>query len=300
VGVVGPFMTQNIQLLGSPVGPASKALTISPISLDGMGADVMRSTAAEFDVGDRGNGPYSYLAKGVLPVLKHVYSIFSDRNDSIARDYHVFAVRNYTLEQRLGDYGANPWHVVLMVLATIVLAVSVLRGNRILRRALLLAVTLGAGYLLFSGLYRWNPFGVRLILPLLVAWSAIIAIALDRLPRWVGRLVLLGLLIACVPQLVDNASAPLIPAQISHEPYLTPYFFDSHTVTPPPVEASHYGSITAMLAQSACTQASIGNWVQMEYPLWVGLAHNHWGGSSTTSTWTMSPVASSRGIAHAR
>ena len=33
-----------------------------------------------------------------------------------------------------------------------------------------------------------------------------------------------------------------------------------------------------MLAQSTCTQAAIGNWVGLEYPLWVGLQHEHYGG----------------------
>ncbi len=283
VVVVGPFIVQNIQLFGSPIGPASRALTISPITLDGMGANVVRSTALEFDVGNGLNGPYTFLSKWLLPALSHVYSVFgvpvTDPDDGYSLNSHVFALRDYTLQQRLGDFGANPWHVLLMVVAIIVLVVSVIRGHRFLRRALLTAIALGAGYVLFTGLYWWNPFGVRLVLPLLVAWSAIIALALARFPKWVGRVVLLGLIVACIPQLVDNADAPLIPAIIPNEPYLTPYFFDSYPETARPVQALAYESITAMLAESSCRQASIGNWVLLEDPLWVGLAHNHWGGA---------------------
>ena len=33
-----------------------------------------------------------------------------------------------------------------------------------------------------------------------------------------------------------------------------------------------------MLAQSTCRQAALGNWVPVEYPLWVGLQHEHYGG----------------------
>jgi hypothetical protein len=283
VVVTGPFIIQNIQLFGSAIGPASRALTISPITLDGMGANMVRSTASEFDVGNGLNGPYTYLSKGILPVLSHAYSVFgvplTDPDDGYSQNSHVFAVRNYALQQRLGDFGANPWHVLLMVMATIVVVVAVIRGHRYLRRALLTAIALGAGYVLFTGLYWWNPFGVRLVLPLLVAWSAIIAIALARFPKWVGRLVLAGLLVACVPQLVDNADAPLIPENIPKEPYLTPYFFDGYPETARPGQALAYESITAMLAESTCRQASIGNWVLVEYPLWVGLAHNHWDGA---------------------
>jgi hypothetical protein len=46
----------------------------------------------------------------------------------------------------------------------------------------------------------------------------------------------------------------------------------------PSDEASSYQTVTTMLGQSTCTKAAIGNLVLIEYPLWVGLQHEHWQG----------------------
>ncbi len=47
----------------------------------------------------------------------------------------------------------------------------------------------------------------------LASWplSAVIAVALSIFPRWVTRLVLVGLVVSCLPQLLDNAEMPLVP-----------------------------------------------------------------------------------------
>ena len=60
--------------------------------------------------------------------------------------------------------------------------------------ALVLCLSLGCGYLLVTGVSKWAPFNVRYQLPFLVAVSAVIAVALSIFPRWVTRLVLVGLL----------------------------------------------------------------------------------------------------------
>jgi hypothetical protein len=280
--VVAPFVAQNVGLFGSVVGPASRGLAISPVTIRAMSANVVRATASEFNIGNGRSGLQTYLARVVLPVLHRVYSIFgisqNDLHYSVTTGWNVFGIRSYTVYQRNEDYGANPWHVLLIVASLLVLALCVRRGQRALRPALIVAIGLGLGFLLFSGLYRWNQFGVRLILPLLVAWSALIAIALARFPRWIGTVVLIGLALACLPQLLDNEVTPLIPNSPSHVPYLTPYFANNSMGLPATVDAHAYETITSVLAQSSCTKAALGNRVVVEYPLWVALDHNGWRG----------------------
>jgi hypothetical protein len=96
-------------------------------------------------------------------------------------------------------------------------------------------------------------------------------------PRWLIRLVLVGLVIACLPQLLDNADQPLVPPKSFVGSYLAPYFALSQTAYGN-APASAYQTITTMLAQSTCTHAALGNWVLTEYPLWVGLQHEHYQG----------------------
>ncbi|MGA3148366.1 MAG: hypothetical protein ABSF33_12955 [Acidimicrobiales bacterium] len=280
LAMVLPFASQNIQKFGSVEGSGITDLTVHPITLPAMAANVVRSTASEFDVGNGKWGPENYLARAVLPVLRHMYSVFgiapNDERYAETRNWPVFKVLDWSIFQRMDDYGANPWHVLLIVLALIVLAMAALHGRKRVHAALVFGIGLGFGYVLFTGIYRWNQFGVRLVLPLVVAFSVVIAIALAPFSRWVGRVVLAGLIVACLPELLDHAEMPLVPAATSQTSYLLPYFYPRSRTKAE--EASAYETITGIVAQSACTKVGIGNQVLSEYPLWVGLGHNHWKG----------------------
>jgi hypothetical protein len=279
--VIGPFLVQTWQLVGSVVGPTSKSTINAPISVASFGANLVRTTAGNFDIGDGTAGISTYTSMIVLGILRHIYPIFgvsqNDTRFSLETGFNPFRFAYYGYLDRLSDYGANPWDVVLAMVSLVILIVAVWRGAKHLRVALVLAVGLSCGYILFSGIARWSPFEVRYAVPLLVAWSAVIAVALDRWPRWVTRLVLIGLVIACLPQLLDNVDAPLVPPRDYQGSFLAPYFPSYQTATSNRM-ASDYQTITTMLAQSTCTKAAIGNWVLIEYPLWVGLEHEHWNG----------------------
>ena len=152
------------------------------------------------------------------------------------------------------------------------------RGRREFRLALALCLSLGCGYLLVTGVSKWAPYNVRYQLPFLVAVSAVIAVAMSIFPRWVTRLVLVGLVLSCLPQLLDNTEAQLVPPYQFQGSYLTAYF--GLYGNPPGARASAaaYQTVATMLAQSTCKEAAIGNWVNLEYPLWVGLQHAHYKG----------------------
>jgi hypothetical protein len=281
VAIVGVFLVQTEQLFGALLGPSSKALISSPITIPGLGANVVRATAANFQIGDGVAGIDTYVSKVVLGLLRHTYSAFgismNDPNYASVLHSDTFAISDYRLVQRIAEFGANPWNVLLAVAALVVLVVAVARGRKEFRLALVLGLSLGCGFLLFTGIGKWAPFNVRYQLPLLVALSAVIAVALSIFPRWVIRLVLVGLVVSCLPQLLDNNETPLVPPYQYPGSYLTPYF-GMYSQPPGAEQASAYQTVTTMLAQSSCTQAAIGNWVYIEYPLWVGLQHEHYGG----------------------
>lgn len=281
LAIVGVFLVQTEQLFGALVGPSTRNLISSPITIAGFGANVDRATAANFQIGDGVAGVDTYVSKVALGILRHAYSVFgisiNDPHYAGVLHSNTFAISDYTLFERLPDFGANPWNVLLAVSAFVVLVVAVARGRRELRVALVLSLGLGCGFVLFTGIGRWEPYDVRFQLPLLVAVSAVIAVALSVFPRWVTRLVLVGLVVSCLPQLLDNADAPLVPPYQYHGSYLSPYF-GQFSQPPGSVQAPAYQTVTTMLAQSTCRQAALGNWVPVEYPLWVGLHHEHYEG----------------------
>jgi hypothetical protein len=281
LAIVGAFVVQTAQVFGSLVGPTASGLTIGPFSIAGFGSNIVRSVAANFDIGDGVSGLDTYVSMLMLGGLKRVYSVFgvsiNDPSFTITKHQHTFATANYSLYQRIGEFGANPWNVLLSVLALVILVVCVARGRREFRLALLLTLSLGCGFVFFTGIAKWSPFAVRYQLPLLVAASVVIAIALSIFHRWVMRLVLVGLVVACLPQLLSNAAERIVPPYSYHGSYLTAYF-GPYGNPPGAEEASAYQTVTTMLAQSTCTKAVMGNWVYLEYPLWVGLQHQHYKG----------------------
>jgi hypothetical protein len=281
LAMVGPFLVQTWQLVGSVVGPTSKSTVNAQISLASFGANLVRTTAGNFDIGDGTAGISTYTSMIALGILRHIYPIFgisqNDSRFSLQANFDPFRVTYYSYLDRLSDYGANPWDVALAMVSLVILVVAVWRGAKHLRVALVLAVALSVGYILFSGVARWSPFEVRYAMPLMVPWAAVIAVALARGPRWITRIVMIALVVACLPQLLDNVEQPLVPPLDYHGSFLAPYFPSHQTAAGNPM-ASDYQTVTTVLTQSTCTKASIGNWVLIEYPLWVGLQHEHWTG----------------------
>ncbi len=279
--VATPFLVQNVQLFGSVTGPVSKGLLSSPITINGGAANIVRATASNFDIGNGTSGLSTDVARLVLGPLRHIFSLtgisLGDLHYEFSANFNPFRVVNYTLFERIDAVGADPWHVLLMAAAAVVLIVAIRRGSTHLWTTLVLAAGLTVGYLLTSAVARWSFENVRYTIPLLVAWSAVIAVALEQFPRWVGRLVMIGLVVACLPQLLDNAGRPLVPPLTLGGSYLAPYLDETNPAVAV-ANAAPYVTITTMVAQSSCRNVALANWVAFEYPLWVGLGHEHWTG----------------------
>ena len=184
----------------------------------------------------------------------------------------AFEVQDYGLTNRYEEYGANPWHVLLLGLSGIAICTRALRGERGLRPAALMAVGLAVGFVLFSATARWSVFVVRYQVPLLVAWSPLIAIALGGLHRLIQWAVVALLVLACLPQLLDNAARSLRHPEPPFSSDLDAYFPGTN-----PLEKD-YLAVRDAIAASGCERLGIANWVLLEYPIWAGLEHVGWKG----------------------
>jgi hypothetical protein len=284
--VCGPFLLRNVELFGGPTGPVSQSTISSDLTVNAALGNVLRSTAAEFWIGNGKTGLETSVSKLVLRNLKPLYAKLgvspADPRYALGTNTDAFKVQDYTPFQREEDFGANPWHAVLLVLAGFALAAWVVLGKRSLRVALLLAIGLALGYILFTGTARWSAFNVRYALPLLVAWCPLIALVLERLWKAVGSLVLIGLVVACLPALLDNARRPLIHPQYHYTSNLQPYFLDTGKlggIGGHGVEPQQYEAVTTAIAQSGCKRLGLANWVLIEYPIWAGLRDADWNGT---------------------
>jgi len=279
--IAAPFVAENVSVFGSPSGPVTRSTISTDLTVSAAGANIVRSTAANFMMGNGKNGIETEISATVLSGLHQLFNQFhinpSDQHYVLGTATNAFAKADYSQWDRSGDAGADPWDVVLICFALVALIVSFARGNRKRRMALLLAAGLALGYLLFTGTARWSVFGVRYEIPQFVAWSPVIAIALSTLPKMVVRAVLCLLLIACTPQLFHNVPEPFIHPDYAANS-LVPYFLDTVVQQDALVSAADYEATSAAIADTSCHRLALANWIFAEYPLWAGLKDVSWQG----------------------
>jgi len=282
LAVAGPFYGRNIALFGAPTGPVSKSTISTQLGARAATANIIRSTAANFFIGNGKSGFDTEVSKVALGFFRQLYSPLhvsqSDPRYLLGTPTDAFQVRNWDPFARSEDFGAAPWDVLLFGAAVVVLAVGVLRRRRELRLPLLMAIGLAGGYLLFNGTARWNVFQIRYQLPFLVASCAVIAVALGRFHRYMGRVVLAALVLACLPQLLDSSERPLLHPEYDYTSYLQPYFLDGTLQAYQKATAAQYESVVQSVVQSTCPRVGLANWVLVEYPIWAGLDHENWKG----------------------
>jgi hypothetical protein len=167
------------------------------------------------------------------------------------------------------DLVPNGAHVGLTLLSLGVLVAS--PHSRRQRGLLLYVGVLLAAFLLFSALFRWQPWHGRLELPLFVLGAPIIGLVLASRPI-LGTVVGAVLLLAALAPLLWSESKPLLgPSNVFGRERLSQYF-----ATRPELEAP-YRQAVDRLRRLGCRDIALvmyGN--DWEYPLWV-LTHQVFG-----------------------
>jgi hypothetical protein len=172
------------------------------------------------------------------------------------------------------DLAGNFLHAALMGLAFGVMLVS--PGDRAgIRRAYALALV--AGFLLFSALLRWQPWGSRLQMPFFVLGAPLIAATFWRLLRPnAARAATLLVMVASLPWVLFNESRMLVPRPTRS----VLWDRDAHTVFNTsrremyfrnrPELAEPYEAAAAKVEAAGCHEVGLvvglDDW---EYPFWV-------------------------------
>jgi hypothetical protein len=281
--VAGPFLLRNFQQFGGPTGPVSGTTINADGNISAGIGNVIRSTAADFWIGNGKTGVQTALSKFVLNTTKHWYAALGVKGSNakyvLGSNTNAFKVQDWTPYARIEEYGANPWQVLLILFTILMLVVWVALADRSLRLPLVLAAGLVLGYVLLTGAARWSAFNVRYQVPLLVAWSPLIALVLAKLWRPVGIIVLVGLVVAATPALLNNLHRSLLHPAFPFTNRLQPYFLDTGRAGGLKVPSGQYDAALTAVAQSGCNRLGETNWIFVEYPIWAGLRDLHWDGT---------------------
>jgi hypothetical protein len=282
VVVAGPFVARNYQMFGAPAGPVSASTISTDLTVRAAAANIIRSTASEFAIGNGRSGPATAISGMVLDSLRTAYDTLgvdpADPRYVLGVQTDAFEKTDYSTAERAEGKGANPLQVLLIAVSLVVFGLAVVTGRRRLRLPLVLALGLCLGYVAFTANARWSVFAVRYYVPLLVLWCPLFALALSSFPRMVARVCAAVLVVACLPQLVDNGARSLLHPNFTFDyplaQYFAAYFPEERRST-----AAEFEELTRTIARSGCREVGIANWVLVEYPIWAGLRHAGWRGT---------------------
>jgi len=175
--------------------------------------------------------------------------------------------RSFRIEPRQNheDYAGNPFHLLLIGFSGAVIIGQLKRVSRAMIHWYV--ASLLAGYLIFCLYINWNIWITRLQLPLLVLWSAPIAITLSGLALAQARLyIVVVLVMASQYWLFCNETRPLIgKGNILSMSREEQYFRNSR-----PSFTAQYTHAASLLRKRGCAQ--VGLWLgydSWEYPLWI-------------------------------
>lgn len=211
--VNGPLYARNYRLTGSPTGVGFRDLdeeldfANQNHSIEGIAANVVRNVAIQLSFTDGLNAAIERWASGIIRLMGQ------SPNDPRAiklSNVHRLLFRTNPASAREDMTGA-PLHFFVIVLAILLAAAGWRRDPEAGWYALGLIVS----FVVFSALLRWERWGVRYQIPLLVLDSALIGVVLDRdLPR-VAPIVGIVLIVAALPLALRNELRPLLPVHLS-------------------------------------------------------------------------------------
>ena len=158
------------------------------------------------------------------------------------------------------DDAGCPIHVALIGLALLALATR--RRRQI--APILYASGLVLAFVLFSAALRWQPWGVRLMIPLVLAGAPLAARMLEECGPWTRRVAIVGLVAAAVPCLLWNASRPACgPQSVFSTPRERQYFVNRAALGAPYAAAlERIAALKPRVVGLALSEDSF------EYPLW--------------------------------
>jgi len=266
----GPHWMRNIQTYRNPFGPveAQAALSNQPVGAAALYTNLLRNTARQIAL------PWPLYNSALKRAVQELHALagmgVTEQNFTHAPDGQEFSVR---FSEKNEELAGNPLHFGV-VSAALLAGIFSKRRNP---AQLALGLTLTVGYLAFSLLFRWQPWGNRLLLPLFVAGATLLGVWLERwkVPmQWVAAGILLA---GALPALLVNTARPVLAWQRPpQEPFSV---FTANRGYLQFINAPEYYnpwiSLSVELKERAPQCREVGFWVsngEPEYALWMLLS----------------------------
>jgi hypothetical protein len=274
---LGPFVAQNEVLYGSPLGehrtPSGVLIyTNETFSLGSIVSNCVRNVLTQLPV-----PVLSGSFESALIGLHHLIGI--DMNDArttwYGEQFHVQSVLNPQ-----EDLVANPLQVLLIAASGVMLAVSRRRAQRLVIALYVLVIV---AFVVFSAVFKWQPWHSRLLLPLLILGTLLSCVVLRSAPRMLIGVAIISTGLA-VGLITFNVSRPLIsyrpfasvvqqfmvtevalPASIFTKPRFDQYF------NARPYWEGPYVGMAHLVANDGASSIGIELMDGFEYPLWVAV-----------------------------
>lgn len=254
---------RNYALWGNPLTTDSEKLTNDRITFQSTVSNLTRNIASNTWT------PIPYINKLQFQCVAFIHESLgiglSDPATSL--DEESFTPRKTSLDE---DYAGNGLHLSLGILA---MGALIVRRNSLSRSLLYYTLSLTSGFLLFCVLLKWQPWGTRLMLPLFVLASPLIAVALPLdSKKWLVSSFATFMLLCSVPWLLGNQTRPLWGDQSILSADRTSLYF----IKRPELESYYSRAAEHVTNNGSCDAIGIlsssGN--AYEYPLWV-LLNSH-------------------------
>ena len=214
----GHYMRTH-KTFGSPIDSDNLGVKTEIINLQSISSNIIRNISLNMSV------PSTKINQITRNFVEKSHSLLRiDPNDKriTIRKYYIY----FSLKETLAS---NTLHFLILILC---FAFFLLKKNFYQRRIFYYLISLIAGFVLFSALLKWQPYGNRLLLPFFVLSSPMIGLFLSRFRnKYFLIIVPLIMFLYSLPYLLMNDTRPLVKRIIKEENYnikfVEPYYKES-------------------------------------------------------------------------
>jgi len=200
-----PHYQRNYKVFSNPLTSGEDSYTIENISAGTLFSNLLRNTAMQLS--SPSDNLNKWIGEGVEKLHECLHIDLNDPKTTWAD--MKFSIVGGNL-MRNEDYSGNFLHVLLAfsVLLTLIIGASF---RKVEAAVLFYTCAVAAGFLLYCLVLKWQPWGNRLMLPLLVLGAPVTGVVVGKC--WKSELVIctaLALLMAALPWAFSNSTRPLV------------------------------------------------------------------------------------------
>jgi hypothetical protein len=250
-------MRRNFAYYNRVLGPKAKGGTVNDtFGPRVLASNVVRNASLQF------TSRSSVMTRLVYDAVKRAHDVIGIGIDDPRTTY----VRKFSVLPKREDEGVANEPIHLVILAIVFLAL-LFRKPRDPVTAVLACLV--AGFLIYCGYLKWQPWNARMHLPLLVVSAGAAAVILERIrPRTLKWMSVL-LFVTAFPVMFRESLRPLVARHnVLNTPWEKRLFIDSYGA-----HDAYLGAAEFLVSRGCLKVGLIETEITHEYPFWYILGH---------------------------